>query len=130
MEVFLYRVSCFLLIISSLSTILEVKSQSGCRSVLAGSYIGILTAVSRFNLTKTWLFFHLDNLTNGVTAELITSTDGLSLLGIKVSWKIKSVYLKCSFSSMRVKLRSGANRLQRDITVNDTSTEFYDTICM
>ena len=30
---------------------------------------------------------------------------------------------------MRVKLISVANRLQRGITVNDTSTEFYDTIC-
>ena len=72
---------------------------------------------------------HLDNLTTGVTAELIIDTDGLSLLGIRMSWTIKSVYLNCSFSSMRVELISVVTRLQRDITVNDTSTEFYDTIC-
>ena len=66
---------------------------------------------------------------NGITAELITATDGLNLLGIRVLWKIKSVYLKCSFSLLRVELRSSANRLQRDITVNDSSAEFYTIIC-
>ena len=60
---------------------------------------------------------------------MITAADGLSLLGIRVLWKIKPVYLKCSFSSLRVELRSDADRLHRDITVNDNSAEFYSTIC-
>ena len=73
--------------------------------------------------------FYLDNLTNGITSELITATDGLSLLGIRVVWKIKSMYLKCPYSSLSVELRSRASGLQTNITVNDSSAEFYNTTC-
>ena len=67
------------------------------------------------------------DLTNGVRAELITANDGVSLLGIRVNWTIKSEYLDCQFSSLRVKLNSGERTI--DITVNDSSADFYNLIC-
>ena len=38
-----------------------------------------------------------DSLTTGVHAQLITANDGVSLLGIRVSWTIKSEYFKWRF---------------------------------
>ena len=49
----------------------------------------------------------------------------MSLLGIRVSWTIKSEYLHCTYSSLRVEL----NHLHRSITINDSSGEFYDLTC-
>ena len=66
-------------------------------------------------------------MTNGVGAELITATDGVSLHGIRVLWTIKSEYLNCQFSSLRVELNPG--ELGKDITVNDNSAEFLNLHC-
>ena len=68
-----------------------------------------------------------DSLTNGVCAELITDDDGTSLLGIRVLWTIKSEYLNCQLSNLRVEL----NRIQhsRYITVSDSSADFYNLDC-
>ena len=68
-----------------------------------------------------------DKSTNGVSAELITAADGVSLRGIRVLWTIRSQYLNCQFSSLRVELNSG--ELGRDITVNDSSAEFLNLRC-
>ena len=51
----------------------------------------------------------------------------MSLLGIRVLWTIKSEYLNCQFSSLSVELNSGERR--RDITVNDSSADFYNPVC-
>ena len=48
-----------------------------------------------------------DDLTNGVRAQLITAADGVSLLGIKVLWTIKSEYLNCQLLNLRVQLNPG-----------------------
>ena len=44
------------------------------------------------------------NLTNGVTAMVITAPDG-ELLGIRVMWRIKSEYLGCHFTTLRAELQ-------------------------
>ena len=68
-----------------------------------------------------------DNLTTGVRAELITDNDGVSLLGIRVLWTIKSEYLSCQFSNLRVELNPGQH--SRDTTVSDSSADFYNLDC-
>ena len=67
------------------------------------------------------------DLTNGVSAELITANDGVSLLGIRVLWTIKSEYLDCQFTSLTVELNSGERG--KDITVNDSSADFNYLDC-
>ena len=66
-------------------------------------------------------------MTNGVSSELITATDGVSLHGIRVLWTIKTQYLNCQYSSLRVELNSG--ELGKDITVSDNSAEFLNLDC-
>lgn len=71
----------------------------------------------------------LDILTNGVRGELITTNNGVSLLGIRVSWTIKSEYLNCQFSRLEVWLNRGQHVIKRAITVNDTSANFFNLDC-
>ena len=73
------------------------------------------------------VFTHLDELTNGVSAELIIANDGVSLHGIRVSWTIKSKYSNCMFVSLRVDLNSG--EVGKDITFSDNSAEFLNLDC-
>ena len=68
-----------------------------------------------------------DKLTNGVSAELITASDGVSLRGIRVLWTTKSQYSNCQFTSLRVELNFG--EVGKNITVNDTSAEFFSLDC-
>ena len=70
-----------------------------------------------------------NNLTSGVYAELITANDGVSLLGIRVLWTIKSEYLNCPFSNLRVELNLGQH--SRDITVKNVNrlADFYNLDC-
>ena len=68
-----------------------------------------------------------DDLTNRVLAQLITADDGVSLLGIRVLWTIKSEYLNCQLSNLRVQLNQGQH--STDITVNNTSADFYNLDC-
>ena len=68
-----------------------------------------------------------DDLTNGVRAQLITADDGVSLHGIKVLWTIKSEYLSCQLSNLRLELNPGQH--SRDITVNNRSADFYNLDC-
>ena len=68
-----------------------------------------------------------NGLTTGVHAELITGNDGVSLLGIRVMWTIKSEYLNCHFSNLRVELNPGQH--SRDVTVNDSSADFRNIDC-
>ena len=51
----------------------------------------------------------------------------MSLLGIRVLWTIKSEYLNCQFSSLRVQLNPRGP--SRDITVNDSLADFYNINC-
>ena len=73
------------------------------------------------------MFTHLDELTNGVSAELINATDGVTLLGIRVLWTIKHQYLNCQYSSLRVELNPG--ELGKDITVSNNSAECLNLDC-
>ena len=68
-----------------------------------------------------------DGLTTGVRAQLITGDDGVSLLGIRVLWRIKSEYLNCQLSNLRIELNPGQHR--RDITVSDSIADFYNLTC-
>ena len=68
---------------------------------------------------------NLGNLTNGVSAELITATDGVSVLGIRVLWAIKPEFSVCQLSSLKVTLNSHS----RDITVSSHSAEFFNLDC-
>ena len=65
------------------------------------------------------------NLTNGVTAMVNTAPDG-KLLGMRVTWRIKSEYLDCRFTSLRVELYiSGPEaKVGKDISVSDTTVDF------
>ena len=75
------------------------------------------------------VFTHLDELTNGVSAELIIANDGVSLHGIRVSWTIKSKYSNCTFVSPRVDLIFNSGEVRKNITVNDNSAEFLNLDC-
>ena len=64
------------------------------------------------------------NLTNGVTAVLIKAHDG-ELLGIRVTWIIKSEYLDCQFTALRVELYiSGPVEVGKDIRVSNRTADF------
>ena len=61
------------------------------------------------------------NLTDRVTAMLITASDG-ELLGIRVEWRIKPQYLSCQFNTLRVELNRG--QVGKDISVDDRTADF------
>ena len=63
------------------------------------------------------------NVTNGVTAMLITAPGG-ELLDIRVEWSIKSEYLGYQFTTIRVELNPG--QVGRDICVHDSTVDFND----
>ena len=65
------------------------------------------------------------NLTNGVTAMVNTAPGG-ELLGIKVMWRIKSEYLGCWFTSLRVELYISGPEAEvgKDIIVSDRIVDF------
>ena len=75
------------------------------------------------------VFTHLDELTNGVSAELIIANDGVSLHGIRVSWTIKSKYSNCTFVSPNVDLVFNSRKIRKNITVSDNSAEFHNLDC-
>ena len=52
---------------------------------------------------------------------LITAPDG-ELLGIRVEWRIKTQYLGCQFTTLKVELNSG--QVGRDISVDDRTVDF------
>ena len=51
----------------------------------------------------------------------------MCLVGIRVNWTIKSEHLNCLFTSLTVYLLPGGHF--RDITVNDSSADFYNLDC-
>ena len=59
-------------------------------------------------------------LTNGVTATLISASDG-ELLGIRVEWSIKSEFRGCEYRSLRVQLNE---LVSRDINATDRRAVF------
>ena len=65
------------------------------------------------------------NLTNGVTAMVNTAPGG-ELLGIRVTWRIKSEYLGCRFTFLKVELYiSGpVAEVGKDISVSDRTVNF------
>ena len=65
------------------------------------------------------------NLTNGVTAVLIKAPDG-ELLGIRVTWTIKSEYLDCQFTTLRVELyiSDPVAEVGEDISVSNRTADF------
>ena len=65
------------------------------------------------------------NLTNEVTAMVNTAPGG-ELLGIRVTWRIKSEYLGCRFTTLRVELYiSGpVAEVGKDISVSDRTVDF------
>ena len=61
---------------------------------------------------------------------VITAPDG-ELLGIRVMWRIKSEYLGCHFTTLRVKLyiNSGhqqAAEISKDISVSNRTADFVN----
>lgn len=77
-------------------------------------------------------FFYADQesdyVTNGVRAELMIGTDGVSILGIRVLWRISSVYTRsCQYPQIRVEINPGGHA--KEVTVSDTSAEFFDLEC-
>ena len=52
---------------------------------------------------------------------LNTAPDG-ELLGIRVTWRIKSEYLGCQFTSLRVELNN--NEVGKDISITDGIADF------
>ena len=151
------RLTCLSLLISSCLLFSIVYCQSNCRESLAVSKLNyyticilcsfitsdyrtnkhhhytyaliIIVACNSYYSVYDDIMIDGDNLTNGVQAELITANDGVSLLGIKVLWTIKSEYLNCQFSNLRVELNYNSNQHSRDITVIDSSADFYNLVC-
>ena len=58
-------------------------------------------------------------MTNGVTATLFITSD--EEIGIRVMWSIKSEYLGCQFTTLRVEL----NNVGKDVSANETFKNFY-----
>ena len=52
---------------------------------------------------------------------LLTAPDG-ELLGIRVEWSIKSEYLHCQFTTIRVELNN--DEVGKDISVTDRAAKF------
>ena len=67
--------------------------------------------------------YALDNLTNGVTAMLFTTSDGE--LGIRVMWSIKPEHLDCQFATLRIELNG--NEVGKNININETFKDFSET---
>ena len=67
------------------------------------------------------------NLTNGVTAMVNTAPGG-ELLGIRVTWRIKSEYLDCQFTSLKVELYISGPEAEvgKDISVSDETADFFN----
>ena len=61
-------------------------------------------------------------MTYGINATLNTASDGQFLFGIRVEWKIKSEYLGCQFTTLRVELNPGQDG--RDISVSERTVDF------
>ena len=71
-------------------------------------------------------------LTTGIRSELITANDGVSLLGIRVLWRVKSEYSSCRFTQMRVELYPGPHTIIIDevtADVRDSSADFLNIDC-
>ena len=79
-------------------------------------------------ITDIIIIINLDisaNLTNGVTAVVNTAPDG-ELLGIRVTWRIKSEYLGCRFTTLRVELSSSGPEAEvgKNINISDRTVDF------
>ena len=60
-------------------------------------------------------------MTYGINATLNSAPDGQFLLGIRVEWKIKSEYLGCQFTTLKVELNTGED--SRNISVDDNNDQ-------
>ena len=125
----LIRMSTFLckfyVLLMTCSSVLH-NSQSACPTNNGRSSL-CLVLYYGVSIYSANVFTHLDQLTEEVSANLITTTDGVSLHGIRVLWTIKSQYLNCQFESLRVEL--SPLELGKVITVNDSSAEFLNLDC-
>ena len=67
------------------------------------------------------------NLTNGVTVVVNTAPDG-ELLSIRVTWRIKSEYLGCRFTTLKVELYISGPEAEvgKDISVSDETADFFN----
>ena len=68
------------------------------------------------------------NLTNGVTATVITAPDE-ELRGIRVMWRIKTEYLGCHFTTLRVELYNASSpeaEVGKNISVSNTTADFVN----
>ena len=77
-------------------------------------------------------YFYADQeseyVTNGVRAELIIDNDEVSILGVRVLWRISLVYTgSCQYPPIRVELNPGGH--VKEVTVDDTSAEFFNLEC-
>ena len=86
----------------------------------------VLCDITIYNYTDIIINLDLSaNLTNGVSAMVNTAPGG-ELLGIRVMWTIKSEYLGCRFTTLRVELYvSGpVAEVGKDISVSDRTVDF------
>ena len=75
-----------------------------------------------YSLTVNDTYFTSDNLTDGVTAMLITTSDGE--LGIRVMWSIKPEHQDCQFATLRVGLND--NEVSKNISVHEIFKDFSE----
>ena len=73
-------------------------------------------------------------LTTGVNAQLVTDTDGVTLIGIRVFWTVKPQYITCQYRNLRTHLFTSPNvhELYSMILAHGTSSHVYndgDLLC-
>ena len=81
-----------------------------------------------------YILYHAEGLTTGVNAQLVTDTDGVTLIGIRVLWTVKSQYISCQYRYLRAHLFTDPNvhRLKSIILAHGTSSHVFnngDLLC-
>lgn len=81
------------------------------------------------------LLYHAERrLTTGVNAQLVTDTDGVTLIGIRVFWTVKPQYITCQYRNLRTHLFTSPNvhGIYSMILAHGTSSHVYndgDLLC-
>ena len=125
MNEFFNKVFISLLISSSALYLAEVNSETQAQSRDCASSLFLnFSSKTRmlYSLTVNDTYFTSDNLTDGVTAMLITTSDGE--LGIRVMWSIKPEHQDCQFATLGVELND--NEVGKNISVHETFQDFSE----
>ena len=123
MNEFFYKIFLSLLVSSSALYLAEVNSQTQSRDCTFSLFLNFSSKTRMlYSLTVNDTYFISDNLTDGVTAMLITTSDGE--LGIRVMWSIKPEHHDCQFATLRVELND--NEVGKNISVHETFKDFSE----